>query len=87
MLFLFSIKLNAVVIFNMCPVPFDEHFSFMIYDDNNWETILFMDEKKKKNSNGLTQFHKDIMTCLFSRLNFSKLWGFFFLFKITWITS
>lgn len=48
MLFLFSIKLNAVVIFNMCPVPFDEHFSFMIYDDNNWETILFMDEKKKK---------------------------------------
>lgn len=47
MLFLFSIKLNAVVIFNMCPVPFDEHFSFMIYDDNNWETILFMDEKKK----------------------------------------
>lgn len=48
MLFLFSIKLNAVVIFNMCPVPFDEHFSFMIYDDNNWETILFMDEKKNK---------------------------------------
>lgn len=48
MLFLFSIKLNAVVIFNMCPVPFDEHFSFMIYDDNNWETILFMDEKKKQ---------------------------------------
>lgn len=48
MLFLFSIKMNAVVIFNMCPVPFDEHFSFMIYDDNNWETILFMDEKKKK---------------------------------------
>lgn len=48
MLFLFSIKLNAVVISNMCPVPFDEHFSFMIYDDNNWETILFMDEKKKQ---------------------------------------
>lgn len=44
MLFLFS--MNAVVIFNMCPVPFDEHFSFMIYDDN-WETIRFMDEKKK----------------------------------------
>lgn len=45
---LVSCMLFLVVIFNMCPVPFDEHFSFMIYDDNNWETILFMDEKKKQ---------------------------------------